>query len=154
MAETSAQVAPLPPIYACINKTSGAMRHVTGAGKCKRTETEIYWNTTGPKGDTGDTGPQGPQGVPGVSFDTSKFYVRIQYGGSDHLYYLNDDVSLSCTALCSPQETIVPVANYPFGATPDQAYVWTYEYEEPGACFSTCSDLNWLTIYIFCVPRS
>lgn len=71
ISETSAQT-----IYSCYKKKSGAMRYVTGPGKCKKTETEISWNTTGPKGDKGDTGPaglagatgaQGPEGPPGVA---------------------------------------------------------------------------------------
>jgi hypothetical protein len=66
ISETSAQT-----IYSCYNKNSGAMRYVTGPGKCKKTETEISWNTTGVagpqglKGDTGATGPAGPTGPQG-----------------------------------------------------------------------------------------
>jgi len=58
ISETSAQT-----IYSCYKKNSGAMRHVTGPGQCKKTETEISWNTTGAQGPTGPTGPQGPTGV-------------------------------------------------------------------------------------------
>jgi hypothetical protein len=58
ISETSAQT-----ISSCYNTKSGAMRYVTGPDKCKKTETQISWNTTGPKG---DPGPQGIQGAAGV----------------------------------------------------------------------------------------
>jgi hypothetical protein len=74
ISETSAQT-----IYSCYNTKSGAMRHVTGTGLCKKTETEISWQTAGgPKGEKGDkgdtgatgatglTGATGPQGEPGI----------------------------------------------------------------------------------------
>ena len=68
ISETSAQT-----IYSCYKKTSGAMRYVTGPGQCKKTETQISFNTAGPAGPQGATGaagpagPTGPQGPPGVA---------------------------------------------------------------------------------------
>ena len=60
MPQTSAQT-----IYACYNNTSGAMRHVTGSGVCKKTETQISWTVAGLPGPTGPQGPPGPSGPTG-----------------------------------------------------------------------------------------
>ena len=62
ISETSAQT-----IYACYNKNSGAMRYVTGQGKCKSSENQISLTSggVGPQGPAGPQGPQGPQGLVG-----------------------------------------------------------------------------------------
>jgi len=75
--ESSAQT-----IYSCYNKNSGAMRYVTGPRLCKKTETQISWNTTGPKGDTGATGATGPQGPTGPSGAVAGI-SQIAYGKVD-----------------------------------------------------------------------
>jgi hypothetical protein len=52
-------------IYACYNKTSGAVRIVKQTAKCLATEQAVSWNAegpAGPKGRKGETGPQGPKG--------------------------------------------------------------------------------------------
>jgi len=55
-------------IYACVTKTTGALRVVATAGSCKNGESPLSWNIQGPigpqglqgqKGDKGDTGPAG-----------------------------------------------------------------------------------------------
>jgi hypothetical protein len=53
-------------IYGCVSK-SGALRIVSGAGQCKKTETSVSWGqngTPGPQGPQGAQGPQGPKGDP------------------------------------------------------------------------------------------
>jgi hypothetical protein len=61
--------------YACQLK-DGTIRMVSDLALCRRGETQLWWNQTGPqgpKGDTGDTGPQGLQGLqgePGPKGDT------------------------------------------------------------------------------------
>ena len=54
-------------ITGCFLKTSGTLRVIDKqAGKaCKTTETELFWNQQGPKGDIGLTGPAGPKGDAG-----------------------------------------------------------------------------------------
>jgi hypothetical protein len=54
-------------IKACANKKTGAMRYIA-KGKCKKTETSLSWNQTGPQGSPGTpgaTGLSGPQGMAG-----------------------------------------------------------------------------------------
>jgi hypothetical protein len=61
-------------ISACVSNQTGEVRIPAEGAACRRGETPLVWNQTGPqgvegpkgdKGDTGDTGPQGPQGIPG-----------------------------------------------------------------------------------------
>jgi type VI secretion system secreted protein Hcp len=51
-------------IHGCYSKSKGNLRI---ADSCKRTETAITWNKTGPRGRTGAAGAQGPQGLPGTN---------------------------------------------------------------------------------------
>jgi hypothetical protein len=77
ISQTSAQT-----IYACYSKKSGAMRFVAEPGKCKKTESEISWNTVGPQG---PAGPEGPAGAStGAAFLGTKEMTLITkyYGGS------------------------------------------------------------------------
>jgi len=80
ISETSAQT-----IYSCYNKKSGAMRHVTGPGQCKKTETEISWNTTGtgPKGDKGDKGDPGLPGIGAILvYDANRQFLGLMVDSS------------------------------------------------------------------------
>lgn len=58
-----------PTIYACVNRSTGIVRIVSGSIRCYGSEYETHWSVTGPtgpqgpKGATGATGPQGPAGV-------------------------------------------------------------------------------------------
>ncbi|HEU5211960.1 MAG TPA: lamin tail domain-containing protein [Gaiellaceae bacterium] len=57
-------------INACRTKVLGYLRVVTIAGKCRKNELWIAWNTSGPKGDPGPPGPEGaagPAGPPGAA---------------------------------------------------------------------------------------
>ncbi|MFN2472217.1 MAG: hypothetical protein ABR583_14770 [Gaiellaceae bacterium] len=53
-----------PPstINACRTKTLGYIRVVSVAGKCRKNELPLSWNTVGPKGDAGPKGDPGPKG--------------------------------------------------------------------------------------------
>lgn len=65
-------------ITACADKKSGVIRF-SAAGTCKKTETRLQWNTSGPQGDnglpglpgpagaSGPQGPTGPAGTPGAA---------------------------------------------------------------------------------------
>src|SRR5207245_1033561 len=46
-------------IYACKNKSSGALRVVAEGVACKATESPLSWNQQGPTGPTGAAGPAG-----------------------------------------------------------------------------------------------
>lgn len=52
-------------INGCRTKVLGYVRVVTVAGKCRKNELPIAWNTAGPKGDPGPAGPTGTAGPAG-----------------------------------------------------------------------------------------
>jgi hypothetical protein len=52
-------------INACKTKVLGYVRVVTTAGKCRKNESALSWNTVGPKGDAGPPGPAGAAGQAG-----------------------------------------------------------------------------------------
>src|SRR5918992_6110337 len=61
-------------IHACRHPAGGFLRMVSAPGDCRRRETAISWNVSGPpgpagekgeKGDPGAAGPAGPQGAAG-----------------------------------------------------------------------------------------
>lgn len=51
--------------YACVKKTSGAMKMVSASKKCTKKEKKISWNTSGVQGPQGPTGIQGASGIQG-----------------------------------------------------------------------------------------
>jgi hypothetical protein len=57
-------------INGCRTKVLGYVRVVTIAGKCRKNELPIAWNTTGPKGDPGPAGPAGVAGPAGPAGPT------------------------------------------------------------------------------------
>jgi hypothetical protein len=54
-------------IYACYNKTSGALRVVATATACTSAEKSLSWNQKGPAGPAGPAGPTGPKGAAGAT---------------------------------------------------------------------------------------
>ena len=75
--------------HGCYAKTTGALRVVSDARQCIRTETAIQWNQQGqpgqpgPQGPAGPQGPQGPQGLqgpPGSSSSTDAFATYRELG--------------------------------------------------------------------------
>lgn len=75
---TSATTKASGKIYACVKKTSGAVRVVTATTRCRSGERKLSWNsagargaagTPGPPGARGPTGLRGPQGVQGAKGD-------------------------------------------------------------------------------------
>ena len=85
-------------INGCLNKKTGALRVVSDPSKCRKYETPISWNQTGPQGIPGPQGKQGPQGLqglqgpPGVTvqvYDANGQYLGIlmhQDGQSAQIY--------------------------------------------------------------------
>ena len=72
-------------IKACANKKTGAMRYIS-KGSCKRTETALSWNQSGPQGvpgstgAKGDTGARGDTGAAGARGDTGAAGARGETG--------------------------------------------------------------------------
>jgi hypothetical protein len=52
-------------INACVHRTNGKVRIVSGPGDCKKTEHFQSWNEQGPQGHPGPAGPQGDPGLAG-----------------------------------------------------------------------------------------
>lgn len=77
----SSSYADTETVTACVKKSTGSVRIITGKLKCTKTERLVTWTSTsdsliGPAGATGATGatgadgaagPQGPQGIQGIS---------------------------------------------------------------------------------------
>ena len=61
--------APPPVIHACVIKHLEFVRIVGARESCRRGETRLTWNVTGPQGPQGPAGPQGPPG-PGTPITT------------------------------------------------------------------------------------
>lgn len=75
-------------IVACALKSNGSMRY-SSSGRCKKTESIITWNATGPTGATGAqgesgargaTGATGPKGDTGVGLTGKPFHARAICG--------------------------------------------------------------------------
>ena len=54
-------------LYACVNKSSGAVNFVPAGTACHNNETLVSWNAVGSAGPAGPAGPTGPQGLPGAT---------------------------------------------------------------------------------------
>jgi hypothetical protein len=53
-------------IHSCFDNDNGKLRVIDPTGQtCKRDETALQWNQTGPQGPKGDPGMQGAPGLPG-----------------------------------------------------------------------------------------
>ena len=102
-------------IHACVKKKGGAVRIVGAKTKCKKGETKLSWNTTGPAGitglaglpgatgATGATGAMGPMG-PGATKDS--FFEAPSAGDPEH-EVLNTGpfrVGISCQTTGTPKE--------------------------------------------------
>jgi len=54
-------------IYACVKKKTGAARFVNQRAKCKKGESKLSWNTSGPAGANGVNGLNGANGKDGAA---------------------------------------------------------------------------------------
>ena len=74
-------------ITACVKKSNGATRILSGKMKCTKSERQITWGQTGPQGSTGATGatgatgPQGPAGPAGTSDGVGDVYTKFVTNG-------------------------------------------------------------------------
>ncbi len=63
---TSSQATPAQSTYyACVKKSSGAIKMTTSAKKCAKGYAKISWNSNGPQGPSGITGIEGEPGADG-----------------------------------------------------------------------------------------
>ena len=60
-------------IHACYDAATGNLRVVTDSSECRRNETSLQWNQTGPRGATGDTGAKGDTGATGPAGTVANF---------------------------------------------------------------------------------
>jgi hypothetical protein len=64
-------------IHGCYSKDNGSLRAIDPSSpqkelnSCKKRETTLNWNQTGPTGSSGPTGPAGPQGPGATTFTTT-----------------------------------------------------------------------------------
>jgi hypothetical protein len=65
LAVTDRGSAPAPVLHACAARKDGALRIVSAAAKCRRSERSVRWNVTGPTGPVGTAGAAGKAGPPG-----------------------------------------------------------------------------------------
>lgn len=80
-------------IYACVKKKGGAVRILSAKTKCKKGESNISWNTSGPagaiglpgvKGATGATGATGPTGPMGPGATKASLFEVPKAGDAEH----------------------------------------------------------------------
>ena len=83
-------------IVACVNKSTGLTRIISGKMKCYKSERSLSWNQTGATGSQGATGATGPSG-------TSAGYYKIATSGADNY------------ALAYSQRLTIVTANLPAG---------------------------------------
>ncbi len=69
-------------IAGCVKKSTGHLRVVDEGTSCRRNESSLVWNQTGPKGETGATGAQGPAGPAGPQGPTGPAGPAGSGGGS------------------------------------------------------------------------
>ena len=78
-------------LQACANKTTGVMRYIA-KGSCKKTETSLSWNETGPQGLPGAAGAKGDTGAAAVTTTTIPA-VRYNIGdtgpGGGQIFYVD-----------------------------------------------------------------
>jgi hypothetical protein len=54
-------------LYACVKKKTGTARFVSARTRCRKGETKLAWNTTGPAGSNGANGRNGANGKNGAN---------------------------------------------------------------------------------------
>jgi hypothetical protein len=92
-------------VFACVKKSNGAVRIIDPSGHCKKSESPMQWNTTGPQGPTGPTGPQGPgalllvdaTGQPIGTYDTGESHVIMKVGNVP--VYITADTSFDLSSI-------------------------------------------------------
>ena len=88
-------------ITACVKKSNGATRIISGKMKCTKSERQVSW------GQTGTTGPQGPQGATGAIGATGEAGPQGPAGpnGNTTLFYKGSERTLIDV---TSQETFIP----------------------------------------------
>ena len=107
-------------IHGCYLHETGQLRVVTGADKCRTSETAMSWSQHGAKGDKGDpgekgdpgaTGPQGPKGdkgdpgatgPQGPSGGAAVVFGRVLTNGKRCLLGVPSGIAVAAEGECSP----------------------------------------------------
>jgi len=102
-------------LYVCVKKGSGTARFVNARTKCRRNETKLAWNLTGPAGRNGTNGKNGANGKNGTNGKdgaAGKNGTNGANGTSAGLIDTND----SPFELPSTRVTVATLANVPPGS--------------------------------------
>ena len=83
-------------ITACVKKSNGATRIISGKMKCTKTERTVTWGSTGEQGATGATGATGAQGPAGTSVKT--YFAHVDPSG----FFADTDDSGVITTVSRP----------------------------------------------------
>lgn len=106
-------------IKACVLKDGTLYLLNSATATCKKTETLVQWNITGPKGDTGATGETGPAGAQGLQGEQGPAgpasltafegtdCTRNSYTGQVHVDVDGNTGSVSVTCLVPPTSTLL-----------------------------------------------
>lgn len=89
-------------IHGCYLKSGGTVRVIDASvTNCKKTETAIWWNQSGPPG---ETGPQGEQGEPGPG----AVFTELNLSGGTNYIKLSEGVTTPIHTLELPEEFTSP----------------------------------------------
>jgi hypothetical protein len=101
-------------LYVCVKKHAGTARFVSARTKCRRNETKLAWNTSGPAGRNGTNGKNGSNGKGGANGKdgaTGKTGANGTNGSSAGLIDSND----SSFELPLTRATVATLPNVPPG---------------------------------------
>ncbi len=119
----SSSFADTETVTACVKKSNGATRIVSGKMKCAKNERQISWNSTsdsligpagaaGAAGATGATGEQGPQGIQGPAGATGPAGPAGANGISKALIKSGNQVSINQGSEAVVLSATVPAGKY------------------------------------------
>jgi len=120
-------------INGCYHKTNSKLRIVASASQCKRSETAISWNQTGPQGPQGSQGPQGPQGDKGDTGPQGPPGVAGYYTRTDPNCVAPIGCYSSAEATCSSGDKVVGGGYEVTFNEMDAGEVWAFTDNRPNA---------------------
>jgi hypothetical protein len=95
-------------IYGCVSSSAGDIRIVASAALCKKGESLLSWNQTGPSGPPGPqgaAGPAGPQGPQGPAGATSPLTIVLRHASRTVQLAPNEGADIA--SICLDGETAV-----------------------------------------------
>lgn len=106
-------------ITACVKKSNGTTRIISGKMKCTKTERQVSWGSTGeqgPAGATGATGAQGPAGAVGVTGASGT-------NGISNIYTKTvNSTSIPYNYPLAPISAVIPAGKYNFQVSGQLSY--------------------------------